>query len=186
MSSPRIRLRLYTYYYSNDDWKLTVCSDGESIKALWFTKDGPYAENQLPDDALITGGEKLPVFSLVSDWLDTYFDGEVPDPYALPLAPDGSRFRQDVWNVVRSIRYGHYLSYKEVADEVAQIEGKRMMAAQAVGGAVGHNPISILIPCHRVVGAGSWIGGYGGNTQRKINLLRLEGADLSRFDISSV
>jgi len=175
--------RYFAYDYVNGDWRLTVTSDGDSVKALWFTEDGPYVNNQLPQETRLERAEALPVFSLVSDWLDSYFDGEQPDPYALPLAPDGSAFRQDVWAVVRSIRYGHYLSYKEVAQEVALIEGKRMMAAQAIGGAVGHNPISILIPCHRVVGAGSWIGGYGGNTDRKIRLLRHEEADLTRFDI---
>lgn len=176
--------RYFLYDYANGDWRLTVSSDGDFVKALWFTGDGPCAADpQLPKEAVQKRPGSLPLFSLVSDWLDSYFGGEQPDPYALPLAPEGSAFRKDVWSVVRSIRYGHYLSYKEVAQETALLEGKSAMAAQAIGGAVGHNPISILIPCHRVVGAGSWIGGYGGNIQRKIRLLRHEEADLTRFDI---
>lgn len=108
-------------------------------------------------------------------WLDRYFAGERPVPQELPLAPAGSTFRQEVWKILCDIPYGEIVTYGEIAAKLARQLGRKSMSAQAVGGAVGHNPISVIIPCHRVVGADGSLTGYAGGIEKKRKLLRLEG-----------
>jgi methylated-DNA-[protein]-cysteine S-methyltransferase len=108
--------------------------------------------------------------------LDRYFSGQKPDPQELKLAPDGSEFRRQVWSILLSVPYGQVTSYGAIAKELANRRGLPSLSAQAVGGAVGHNPISIIIPCHRVVSANGSLTGYAGGIERKIRLLSLEGA----------
>lgn len=128
-------------------------------------------------------GAGTPLLEQTREWLDRYFAGEKPHIDELPLAPAGSGFRQKVWEILCGIPYGETTTYKEIAQEIAAAQGIDKMSAQAVGGAVGHNPISIIIPCHRVVGTNGSLTGYGGGLEKKIKLLEFEGVDMDRFFI---
>lgn len=130
--------------------------------------------------------DDLPLFFTVKEWLDEYFDGKRPDPDRIPLAPIGGAFRQEVWKILTEIPYGEVTTYGRIAKEVAKRMGKANMSNQAIGGAVGHNPISIIIPCHRVVGADGNLTGYSGGIEKKRMLLELEDVDLSRQMKASV
>ena len=114
-------------------------------------------------------------------WLDKYFAGKKPEISELPLAPIGSEFRQGVWSILCDIPYGQVITYGEIAKKIALKMNKKSMSGQAVGGAVGHNPISIIIPCHRVVGSSGSLTGYAGGVEAKIKLLELEGVDMSNL-----
>ena len=127
----------------------------------------------------------LPVFGLAKKWLDAYFAGEKPAISELPLAPNGGEFRQAVWDILCEIPYGQCTTYGAIAQKMAARMGKKTMSSQAVGGAVGHNPISIIIPCHRVVGANGSLTGYAGGIDKKIKLLQHEGADMFGLFIPS-
>nr|WP_169241674.1 methylated-DNA--[protein]-cysteine S-methyltransferase [Bifidobacterium sp. DSM 109959] len=117
-------------------------------------------------------------------WLAAYFAGEHPTlDSAPPLSAQGTPFQHEVWDLITEIPYGQTVSYGAIAAELAERRGGRRMAAQAVGGAVKRNPITIIVPCHRVVGSGRSFGGYGGHLDVKAELLDLEGVDLSRFDL---
>ncbi len=107
-------------------------------------------------------------------WLDLYFEGKAPD-FLPPLAPGGTAFRQIIWKLLLQIPYGESTTYGDLARQAAALLGRESMSAQAVGGAVGHNPINILVPCHRVLGADGSLTGYGGGIERKKYLLNLEG-----------
>ena len=124
---------------------------------------------------------ETPLLRETKEWLARYFAGERPAIEELPLAPRGSVFRQAVWRLLCCIPYGTTTTYGALAREVAALTGKSCMSAQAVGGAVGHNPISIIIPCHRVVGTNGSLTGYGGGLSMKIALLEHEGIDMSAF-----
>lgn len=123
---------------------------------------------------------ELPIFAATSCWLDDYFSGHQSVPLP-PLHPQGSEFQRAVWQLLLTIPYGETTTYGTIAQEIAHQRGLSRMSAQAVGGAVGHNPISILIPCHRVVGSNGSLTGYGGGIDKKIALLKHEGVDMSRF-----
>jgi methylated-DNA-[protein]-cysteine S-methyltransferase len=151
---------------------LHLAADGTALTGLWM-------EGQKYFAATLTGREQtveLPVFDETRRWLDAYFAGETPGPLPL-LAPRGSAFRQEVWKLLLKIPRGETTTYGALA-ECLRARGVAA-SAQAVGGAVGHNPISILIPCHRVVGSGGSLTGYAGGLDKKRMLLELEGADLS-------
>ena len=111
------------------------------------------------------------------DWLDRYFAGQKPSPTELALAPEGSDFRRAVWDILCEIPYGQTRSYRDISRELAVKLGREHMSAQAVGGAVGHNPIGIIIPCHRVLGSDGSLTGYAGGLEKKRWLLRHEGLD---------
>ena len=164
----------YMCRYGSPLGELGLASDGQALVALWFAwrEDSP---GTLPDEC--EERPDLPVFDQARAWLDTYFAGENPGPTPL-CAPRGSRFRQRVWKVMASIPYGGLVTYGDIAREVEAQTGRRC-AAQAVGGAVGHNPIGIILPCHRVIGAGGNLTGYGGGLDVKLALLELEGVDTS-------
>ena len=123
--------------------------------------------------------DDLPVFAIAKDWLDRYFKGDKPAVSEVPLAPLGGAFRQEVWKVLRQIPYGESITYSEIAKAVAARQGKDHMSAQAVGGAVGHNPISIIVPCHRVIGSTGSLTGYAAGIDKKIRLLEHEGVDMT-------
>ena len=146
---------------------LTLVSDGEAIIGLWIEGQKYFAAG-IPTNLPVC--DDLPVFLQARDWLDRYFAGERPAVCELPLAPQGSAFRQSVWTILCQVPYGHTVTYGEIAKRLG------CKSAQAVGGAVGHNPISIIIPCHRVLGADRGLTGYAGGTDKKIWLLRHEGA----------
>ncbi len=115
------------------------------------------------------------------NWLDRYFKGERPDISELTLNPEGSEFRKEVWKLLCKIPYGETRTYGEISQEIAAGRGLERMSAQAVGGAVGHNPISIIVPCHRVVGINGSLTGYAGGLEKKIKLLTLEGVDMEKL-----
>jgi methylated-DNA-[protein]-cysteine S-methyltransferase len=123
----------------------------------------------------------MPVFDAAKKWLNRYFAGEKPDISELRLAPAGGGFRKGVWDILCEIPYGEVITYGDIAKKMAEKMGRESMSSQAVGGAVGHNPISIIIPCHRVVGSNGSLTGYAGGIKTKIKLLELEGVDMSRL-----
>lgn len=151
---------------------LHLASDGQAITGLWLEGQKYFAAT-LEKDAR---EGSLPVFDRAAAWLEAYFAKE-PLPPLPPLAPKGSPFRQEVWKRLLAIPYGQTTTYGAIAGDLraAGISA----AAQAVGGAVGHNPISILIPCHRVVGSGGSLTGYAGGVAKKHLLLELEGVDMT-------
>ena len=158
---------IYTAHYTSPLGGITLASDGMTLTGLYF--DG---ERDFPD--LSAAHKKdLPVFGEVMRWLDLYFAGKEPD-FMPPLAPVGTTFQQAVWEILRTIPYGGTMTYGAIAKRLEKVTGKRM-SAQAVGGAVGRNPISILIPCHRVIGADGSLTGYAGGLDKKEYLLGLEG-----------
>lgn len=157
---------------------ITLASDGENIVGLWLEGQKYFAGTA--KGAMLLN-DTLPVFEAAKRWLDEYFAGGKPAISRLPLAPVGSAFRQTVWKLLCQIPYGEVAAYGELAKKIAQIQNRPTMSPQAVGGAVGHNPISIIIPCHRVVGTGGSLTGYAGGISAKIKLLELEGVDTAQF-----
>ena len=156
-----------TSHYASPLGGMTLTSDGMALTGLYF--DG---ERDFPD--LSAAHKKdLPVFGEVMRWLDLYFAGKEPD-FMPPLAPVGTTFQQAVWEILKTIPYGEITTYGAIAKQLEKDTGRRM-SAQAVGGAVGRNPISILIPCHRVIGANGSLTGYAGGLDKKEYLLRTEG-----------
>ncbi|WP_302816269.1 methylated-DNA--[protein]-cysteine S-methyltransferase [Selenomonas flueggei] len=157
----------YAAYYFSPLGRIVLMSDGTALTELDFAEGVPKA-------SAVHTQKDLPVFREVCRWLDVYFAGR--DPGALPpLAPHGTAFQQAVWNILRGIPYGTTTTYGGIAARIAAARGGRM-SAQAVGGAVGRNPISILIPCHRVIGTDGSLTGYAGGLDKKEYLLELEGA----------
>jgi methylated-DNA-[protein]-cysteine S-methyltransferase len=155
---------------------LTLAADGENLVGLWIEGQKYHGESLREP---MTARDDLPVFGAAREWLDRYFAGEKPAPSELPLAPVGGEFRQAVWEILCAIPYGTVTTYGDIAKKMAQETGKPDMSAQAVGGAVGHNPLSIIIPCHRVVGANGSLTGYAGGIGTKVKLLELEGVGMA-------
>ena len=144
-------------------------SDGESLKGLWFV--GQVNDAKDIDDIEIKND--LPIFGQVESWLESYFSGKQAS-ITIPLQPKGTSFQQRVWQILQEIPYGKTMAYGEIAQRIAQEKGVETFSAQAVGQAVGKNPISILIPCHRVLGKNGALTGYAGGVYRKEKLLQLE------------
>lgn len=151
---------------------LTLVGDENHLMGLWMEGQKYFGGKLLSEAA---ERENLAVFGAVGEWLDRYFAGERPDVSVLPLAPSGTDFQKEVWRLLGEIPCGEVASYGEIAAKLAQKRGAPM-SARAVGSAASRNPISILIPCHRLVGAEGRLTGYAGGLERKIFLLRLEGA----------
>lgn len=157
---------------------MTLVSDGKNLAGLWI--DGQkYFESTLY--GRVQEKEDLDIFRQTKTWLDRYFQGARPDIAELPLAPAGGAFRQAVWKILREIPYGQVITYGDIANKIAKEKGLAKMSSQAVGGAVGHNPISVIIPCHRVVGANGNLTGYAGGINLKIQLLAHEGVNMANF-----
>lgn len=156
---------------------LTVASDGDALVGLWL--DGQkYFEATLGETE---ERPDLPVLQEARAWLDRYFEGADPGPIP-PVRPRGTAFRQRVWTMLAEIPYGQLTTYGELARRIEEETGARA-SARAVGGAVGHNPISIILPCHRVVGSTRSLTGYAGGLQKKIALLKLEGVDVDALKV---
>ncbi|MBT1163980.1 methylated-DNA--[protein]-cysteine S-methyltransferase [Bifidobacterium felsineum] len=161
--------------------RILMSSDGISLTELCL-ENWWWAKPVAPDNA--AGDANLPVFQQTREWINAYFAGERPSiDSAPPLAAHGTAFQHEVWQLVAEIPYGQTVSYGELAAELAERRSGGRMAAQAVGGAVKRNPITIIVPCHRVVGSGRSFGGYGGRLDVKAELLEHEGVNLSRFDL---
>ena len=165
----------YSTHYLSPLGTITLASDGTHLVGLWLEGQKYF---QATVDTL-EENRNLPVLAAAREWLDRYFAGEKPLPGELPLKPLGSNFRQEVWSILCRIPYGQITTYGAIAQEMAAARGRSSMSSQAVGGAVGHNPISIIIPCHRVVGTNGSLTGYAGGISAKVWLLRHEGAEMS-------
>lgn len=159
----------YIHYYDSPLGRLTLVSNEQALKGLWFDRQ-KYSDAVNPADY---EKKELPVFAQADRWLALYFSGREPD-FLPPLAPEGTPFRKAVWEILLTIPYGETMTYGEIAQEMAKQRGVSRMAARAVGGAVGHNPISIMIPCHRVIGADGSLTGFAGGLAVKEKLLRME------------
>ncbi len=169
-----------TSYYDSPVGRLVLAGRGGALVGAWM-EGQKYFPSALPGAA--REGEGLPVLEQAKGWLDRYFAGERPAVRELALAPEGSEFQKTVWAILCAIPYGETRTYGWIAKKVAARRGLERMSAQAVGGAVGHNPISIVIPCHRVIGTGGSLTGYAGGLEKKIRLLAHEGADVERASL---
>ena len=168
----------YIYHYNSPLGGILLAADEVGLTGLWFDGEKYYADN-LPEEHTEA---KTPVIEESVRWLDVYFSGKEPD-FLPPLNPLGSSFRHKVWKILLQIPYGKTVTYGDIAKRIAKDAGLEKMSAQAVGGAVGHNEISIIIPCHRVVGTNGSLTGYAGGIDKKIALLKIEHVDLSRFSV---
>lgn len=158
-------------YYTNYDsilGRLTIVSDGENLTGLYF-------EGQF-DVKDCAKKDELQIFETVRHWLDSYFKGKRVTTDSIPIKFCGTDFRLKVWNELLKIPYGEVTTYGDIAKRI-----DKKMSARAVGGAVGHNPISIIVPCHRVIGAGGKLTGYSGGIEKKIKLLQIEGIDTNKL-----
>ncbi|MCI8857197.1 MAG: methylated-DNA--[protein]-cysteine S-methyltransferase [Clostridiaceae bacterium] len=168
----------YTTIYQSPLGPLTLACQDDALIGLWMEGQKYFGEG-LPAGPPICGSSA--VLSAAENWLDRYFSGEKPNPQELTLRPAGTPFRQVLWKLLCEIPYGETTTYGKLARNAAQQMHRPSMSGQAVGGAVGHNPISIIIPCHRVVAANGSLAGYAGGIERKLQLLTLEGVDISRL-----
>lgn len=173
-----VKAMQYRSEYASPIGKLILWTDDEALKGLWI-ENQKYCEEGLDGEA--KPGDHIPVMKQAKQWLDRYFAGGRPTPDEIPLQPEGSSFRKAVWKLLCEIPSGETTTYGRLAEVLAAQSGKEHISAQAVGGAVGHNPISIIIPCHRVVGTSGSLTGYAGGMERKRWLLAHEGVDMSRF-----
>ena len=169
---------IYVSYYKSPIGNITMASDGESLYGLWFDGQKYFASTVKGE----TEDKTLPVFEQTKKWLDIYFSGNEPD-FTPKLSLNGSEFRKAVWDILLTIPYGSVMTYGEIAKIMAKQCGAAGMSAQAVGGAVGHNPVSIIVPCHRVVGTNGNLTGYAGGIDKKISLFNFEKADMSKIFI---
>lgn len=154
----------YLNYYHTSLGEMTMVSDGKHLTGLFFTDVHHALEGEV---------KELPVFELTRQWLEQYFTGNLP-MVQVPIKLEGSEFQKLVWHLLLKIPYGKLATYGSIAKEIAKQRGLKRMSAQAVGGAVGRNPICLLVPCHRVIGADGSMIGYGEGIERKIELLKLE------------
>ena len=168
----------YINYYSSPLGNILLSADDGSLTGLWFERQRHFA-------TFLTGCEQtanLPVFNEVRYWLDAYFTGRNPD-FTPQLHMIGTDFQRAVWRILLTIPYGQTVTYGQIAEKLAAERGVLKMSARAVGSAVGHNHISLIIPCHRVVGSNGNLTGYAGGIERKVALLKIEADGRRRGDI---
>ncbi|HIV40976.1 MAG TPA: methylated-DNA--[protein]-cysteine S-methyltransferase [Candidatus Mediterraneibacter guildfordensis] len=161
----------YTTFYESPIGRMLLAADDTGLTGLWF-EGQKYFARCLDRE---TEEKELPVFAEAKRWLDIYFSGKEPD-FTPPLHFTGTDFQKEVWEILCAIPYGQTMTYGAIADQLAKKRGLSRMSAQAVGGAVGHNNLSIIVPCHRVVGSDGSLTGYAGGIERKTFLLNLENA----------
>lgn len=168
--------RAYVSHYLSPMGRMILASDGIGLTGLWFENQKYFSHS------LICSYEEkeLPLFEQAKEWLRVYFSGKEPD-FPVPLHFIGTDFQKEVWKILCRIPYGQTITYGEIAKELAERGGIPRMSPQAVGGAVGHNKISIIVPCHRVVGAHGNLTGYAGGIDKKVQLLTMEKVDVSHF-----
>ena len=164
----------FIQHYDSPLGGILLAADEIGLTGLWF--DGQkYFARDLPAERV---EQNTPALSEAKRWLDIYFTGGEPD-FTPPLHPIGSAFRRDVWEMLLQIPYGQTITYGGIARQLAAKRGLPRLSAQAVGGAVGHNEISVIIPCHRVVGTNGSLTGYAGGIDKKVKLLELERTDMT-------
>ena len=164
----------YIQYYQSPISNMIMTGNDTFLTGLWFIQQ----KNTVPALSEEYLEKPLTVFDETRKWLDIYFSGKVPD-FTPPLSMEATPFRKMVWEILLTIPYGQTTTYGEIASKIAAKMGLARMSAQAVGQAVGHNPISIIVPCHRVIGANGNLTGYAGGIDLKIQLLTLEKTDMS-------
>ena len=164
----------YISRYNSPLGAILLAADDTGLTGLWF-EGQKYFSAGLDDKC---EERELPVFETAKHWLDIYFSGKEPD-FTPPLNFIGTEFQKEVWEMLLAIPYGRTMSYGDIAKRIAGKRGTEHLSAQAVGGAVGHNKISVIVPCHRVVGSNGSLTGYAGGIDKKIRLLELENADMS-------
>ena len=160
----------YKWHYDSPLGGITLASDGEALTGLWFDGQTYFADTMSDDSKK----EELPIFVQTCHWLDSYFSGKEPD-FTPRLKMNTTPFRKAVWEILLTIPFGKTMTYGDIAKLIAQKRGIAQMSAQAIGGAIGHNSIALIIPCHRVVGSKGNLTGYAGGLDKKVKLLRLEG-----------
>ena len=165
---------IYVSDYISPIGKITLAATDEGIIGAWIEGQKYFFNKIEQKDLVCQENEEL---RKAKAWLDDYFAGKKPELTSLKLAPKGSEFAMAVWKVLREIPYGETTTYGEIAKKIAEQKGLKRMSAQAVGGAVGHNPISIIVPCHRVVGSNGSLTGYAGGIELKAKLLAHEEAN---------
>jgi methylated-DNA-[protein]-cysteine S-methyltransferase len=175
----------YKTTYDSPVGRLTLAchSNGKDLIGLWLENE-KYFGDSIGNS--VVENDSMQVFNTVKEWLDRYFAGKKPNISELSLTPIGGEFRQDVWEILCQIPYGQVTTYGDIAKQIAEKQNKPTMSSQAIGGAVGHNPISIIIPCHRVIGSNGSLTGYAGGIDTKVKLLELEGVDMSGMFIPTV
>lgn len=172
----------YTMQYISPLGTITISCDEEAIIGLWFDGQRHY-ENIIQNEGKMSDKSQAinhPLLEKAKRWLDVYFSGQEPD-FIPPLKYGSTKFRKMVCDIMLTIPYGETITYGEIAEDIARRLDIKKMSAQAVGGSVGHNPISIMIPCHRVIGTDGNLTGYGGGIERKIKLLELEKVDMAKL-----
>lgn len=163
----------YTAHYRSPVGGMLLAADETGLTGLWFDGGKYYADHLDPEHE----EKDTPVLEQTKEWLTVYFSGREPG-FLPPLHLIGTPFRISVWKILQRIPYGKTVTYGEIAKEIAAQKGLPRMSAQAIGGAVGHNEISVIVPCHRVVGANGSLTGYAGGIDKKIKLLTLENTDM--------
>ena len=166
----------YMCKYNSEIGNIIIVSDGENLTGLWFEGQKHFL-NLFEEQE-----EELEIFTKTKKWLDIYFSGKKPE-FSIPVLFSGTEFRVKVWNILKEIPDGEVITYGDIAKRLAEEKGIKKMSAQAVGAAVGHNPISIIVPCHRVIGNNNNLTGYAGGLDKKKRLLEIEGIDISKMTV---
>lgn len=171
---------VYKWIYKTPDGfdDMLMNSDGEYLTGLWFIGSRDASKHIVDCEE-----KKLSIFKDTSKWLDIYFSGKNPNFIPKYKINNLTPFRQEVLDIMNSIPFGNTLTYNDISKIISKSRGLKRMSSQAVGGAVGWNPICIIIPCHRVVGSNGSLTGYGGGIKNKVSLLRLEGINIEDFTI---
>lgn len=169
---------IYTSTYQSPIGNLLIASKDNKLVGLWMENQKYYLSNFKEE---IVETENLEILVKTKKWLDRYFNGKKLKINELEISLVGSEFRKSVWEILKNIPYGEVITYNDIAKELAKQKGIKKMSAQAVGGAVGHNPISIIIPCHRVVGTNGSLTGYAGGIKKKIYLLEHEKVNMDEL-----
>ena len=168
----------YISHYPSPIGNMLLAADEMGLTGLWFEGQKYFALDLDKEHE----EKEIPLFEKVKQWLDIYFSGKEPD-FTIPLHFTGTEFQKEVWEILCTIPYGQTMTYGEIAKRIAARKGLPHMSAQAIGGAVGHNRISIIVPCHRVVGADGSLTGYAGGIEKKVKLLKLEKVNMKQLSI---
>lgn len=167
---------LYSSKLQSPFGDITAVTNGEQLVEMLL----PGQSSQMEEVITEVSKKNIDVLKITQEWLDIYFTGKEPD-FMPKIKPEGTAFREAVWGILLKIPYGEVTTYGWIAEEIARERGIEKMSAQAIGGAVSHNPISIIVPCHRVIGKGGNLTGYGGGLGLKIKLLKFENSYSDEF-----